>query len=288
MDCPNCHELVESNARFCGNCGQRLHLRRLGTASLRSYNSGYTLTLALRHSAETMTLMSVLCGLAGLAGALFVPVMGLALGVAGLMLGTVSRIYLNKSLRIIGLLLSALAVVVSLAAWTYAVRSDPRINPAVTRAVPADSSLKAVAELSTPCYSLGFVDELNVSNAAASCDASAFNGRTAAASTNAYKVYASTADIATANDFNNLAKMAVEKDVHENVPGYKVTNERYTTFAGSPAFVLTASDIAGQVSMVEAVVLHESLGGKNIFVIVHANTGPAADLQILESQWQWK
>lgn len=288
MECFNCHELVEEGARYCGNCGQRLSARRLGGAGIRGYNSGYTLMLALRHTSETTTLMSVLCGLTGLAGAFFVPVLGLTLGVAGLVFGTISKIYLNRLLRIIGLAVSALAVVAGLATWTYAVRSDPRVNSTVTRAKPADSSLQAAAVLSTPCYSLSFVDELNVSRSAGNCDVSAFNGRTAETSTNAYKVYASSADIPTANDFNNLAKSAVEKDVRTNIPGYKVSSEQYTSFAGSPAFVLTASDASGQVSMVEAVVMHKSPGGKNIFVIVHANTGTAADLQILESQWQWK
>jgi hypothetical protein len=294
MNCPNCHELTEDGAAYCGNCGHRLkgHAAEAGSVALRGYNngynSGYTLTLQMRHVSETHALMSLLCGVTGLAGALFFPFLGLALGLAGIVLGTVSRVYTSKATRLVGLVLSVLAILVGLAAWAHAVRNDPRINPNVARVAPADSEAQVSTGLATPCYSLSFVDELNISNKMNSCDMNAFNGSTLEASTNAYKIYASTVETGSVNDFTNLAKTAVEKDLAKTVPDFKIGSERASTFAGSPAFMVAASDSAQQVSVVEAIVYHQVSNGNNAFVIVHANNGASADLQILESQWQWK
>jgi hypothetical protein len=292
MYCPNCNEPTEQGATYCGNCGHILKKSQaLGTIGLRGYNSTYNSSynlVAVMHANEMHALMSLLCGIMGLAGTLFIPVVGLSLGVAGLVLGTVSRVYAKRTMHIAGLVLSALAILAGLATWTYAVRNDPRVNPDVSRVAPASREVQVAAGISTPCYTLNFVDELNISNDSSSCNMNAFNGKTIGASTNAYKVYASKADIGSVNDFANLAKGAVEKDIAKSVPDFKVTSEKVSTFAGSPSYTITASDPEGQVSLVESVVMHQVSNGNNIFVLVHANNSDTADLQILESQWQWK
>jgi hypothetical protein len=290
MNCPNCHEQVEDGAAYCGNCGQHIKhgAAALGAIGVRGVLPSYALVSPVRHAGETKALLSLLCGLVGLAGVLFIPLIGLMLGVAGIVLGTISRVYVQKAFHVTGLVFSSLAVLAGLAAWTYAARSDPRVNPSITRAQPSSSEVLVSASLSTPCYSLDFVDELNVANKDSSCDMSAYNGKTQADSTNVYKIYASKVGAASANDFTNLAKSAIEKDLAKSVPDFKINSERALIFAGSSGFLVTASDKARQVSLVEAAVLHDSPNGSNAFIIVHANNGPVADLQILESQWQWK
>lgn len=287
MECPNCQETIESNAAYCGNCGQALG-NKLGVISVQATAPGYEVALSKRHGGEMQALASLLCGAIGLAGTLFIPLAGLALGISGIVLGTLSRNYAKKTTHIIGLVLSILALLAGLAAWTYAIRSDPRVNPSVTRAEPSEQDVKVSDSLTTPCYSIGLVDELNISNQTNSCDMKAFNGSTLAGSTNAYKIYASKADVNSANDFTNLAKTAINKDIAQSVPSFRVTNEQVTSFAGSPAYSVTATSPDNKVSLIEAAVFHKTSDGNNVFILVHANSGPDVDLQLMESRWQWK
>jgi hypothetical protein len=180
MYCPNCHEPIEDGATYCGNCGSAVKSRTaaLGASGLRGITPSYALALPMQHAGETQALLSVLLGITGLAGTLFIPFVGLCFGVAGVVLGTVSRVYVKRTMHILGLGLSCLAIVAGLAAWAHAVRSDPRYNSGVSRTAPASKNVAISSSLSTPCYSLDFVDELNISRATNSCTLNAFNGRT--------------------------------------------------------------------------------------------------------------
>jgi hypothetical protein len=290
MNCPNCHEAVEAGAAFCGNCGHPVQGRAmaLGVASLTGSLPAYALPTPAQHTAELQATLSVLLGTAGIAGSMFIPFFGLGFGLLGIVMGTVSRTYSRKWTRFAGLVLSGLAVFAGLATWVYAVQTDPRFNPKVVRAAPESSSTAASSDLSTICYSLNFVDKLNIDKSSDSCDISAYNGSNIEDSTNAYKIIANQVDVTTANDFSNLAKQALEKDISKNLSGFIVSGEKVTTFANSPAYEITAHDKTGAIAIIEVAVMHESPNGKNIFVLVHANNGTSADLQILESQWQWK
>lgn len=289
MNCTNCHEPLEEDAAYCGNCGQSTKgtYAALGATSLSHEVPAYALTLPAQHDGEMQALASVLLGAAGLAGAMLIPVIGLSLGLLGIVTGTTKRVYTKKTLRIAGLFLSSIAILAGLASWVHAVSKDPRYNSNVARSQASDPSVIVGADFATPCYSLNFVDELNIKKDSNSCNISAFNGTSLDTSTNAYKVYANDTVISNTNDFMNQAKPAVEKDVAQNMPGFKITDQKVSTFAGSPAYVVNVSDAAQKVSMVEAVVFHKVSNGKNVFVLIHANSGPSADLQIMESQWQW-
>jgi hypothetical protein len=154
--------------------------------------------------------------------------------------------------------------------------------------VPASKITLVSANLSTPCYSVGFVDRLNISNSDGSCNMNAFNGQSLDSSTNAYKIYANKSQVSTASAFSTLAKAAIEKDVHSTLPTFTIDREQITTFAGSPAYAVYTSDPAHNIVLVEAAVLHKVASGPNIFVLVHAANGNNIDLSLLESQWQWK
>ena len=85
------------------------------------------------------------------------------------------------------------------------------------------------------------------------------------------------------------AKPALEKDVKENLPGFAVTSEKVSQFAGSPAYVVNTADRAHHLALVEAAVFHAvNGGGDNVFVLVHAVNGDSVDFGVLEANWQWK
>jgi hypothetical protein len=284
MTCPNCHQITEDGAAFCGNCGQPLVLATAATAT------AYALANPAQHSGETKALLALLLGLAGIVGALFFIPVGLALGIAGLVMGTMSRSSPKRGLSTAGLVFSSLAILASLASWTYAIRHDSKFSQSASSDAAPGVAAPAVAasDISTPCYSAGFVSELNVSNGSDSCDMSAFNGTTLDTSTNAYKIYADTSQNVNSNDYAGIFKPALEKDVSTNLPGFTIDSEGLGNFAGSPAYIVNSSDKVDGVAVVEAAVLHQAGPGENVFILVHAVSGPAADLTTLESQWQWK
>lgn len=214
--------------------------------------------------------------------------LGLAFGLLGIAMGTMSRSSNRRRLSTLGLVFSSLALLAGIGVWIYAIQHQN--TPAKTTTTnPIPSSISMVsADLSTPCYSVSFVDRLNISNHSGNCSMIAFNGQSLDNSSNAYKIFASQSQVHTESAFNTLAKTAIEKDVRDTLPSFTVNKEGVTTFAGSPAYAVYTSDTTHNVSLVEAAVLHETTAGDNIFIIVHAASGNSIDLNILESQWQWK
>ncbi len=241
-------------------------------------------------SGGTKALLALLLGLAGIISALFIALIGLVLGVAGLVMGTMSRSDAKRGLSTAGLVLSSVAILASLGVWTYATEHNPRLSQASSGTSAHDITASAVVAsgLTTPCYSAGFVDKLNVRNTAGSCDMSAYNGPTLGDSTNAYKVYADTSQTADARNFTSIVKPALEKDVKDNLAGFNIDSERAAQFAGSPAYIVSTSNASQHVAVTEAAVLHQVDTGDNVFILVHAINGSTADLSTLEAQWQWK
>jgi hypothetical protein len=250
---------------------------------------GYALAKPGQHTGETKALLALLFGIAGLAGALFMALIGLVLGLSGIVMGTMSRSGPKRGLSTAGLVFSSLAVLASLAVWTYAIRHDSRLSqnaPAANHA--ATTPAVTAANIATPCYSAGFVDRLNVTNKTDSCDMNAFDGKTLAASTNVYKIYADTSQTVNARNYAAIFKAALEKDVKNSLPGFMIDSEAATTFAGSPAYVVSTSDKVHKIALVEAAVFHQAGPGENVFILVHGINGSAAYLTTLEAQWQWK
>lgn len=289
MNCKNCKLPTEDNAAFCGNCGQ--HIGRAKTPAqlaLARTVPNYSIATPAQRSGETKALLSLLLGISGLIGALFMALFGLSLGIAGIVMGTMSRRSAKRSLSTVGMIISGLAVLLGLAVWTSAIKDNSKLTNPMSRADPSTLPVTTVSELTTPCYSLGFIDSLNVSSSSDSCNISAFNGETLASSSNAYKIYTNRSQITDVNSFMATAKTAIENDVQNNLPGATIVSQKVSTFAGSPAYVVNTVDKTSGIALVEAAVFHEVSNGDNIFILVHANQGETADLAILESQWQWK
>ena len=284
MNCPNCNQSVEADATFCGNCGQQLQAAA-ATANVPVPN--YAVTAPSQHAGEMKALLALLFGITGIVGSLFMALIGLALGIAGLVMGTMSRSSTKRGLSTVGLAVSSLAILVGLGVWTYAIKHNQSRSNDIASAqsnIPANLA----ADLSTPCYSIGFVSQLNISNSPPSCDMKAFNGQSLASSSDAYKIFANKAQIGNATTFATIAKQAIEKDIKNSLPGFVIDSQRLTTFAGSPAYVVNVSDPRHNIAAVEAAVLHQVGTGDNVFILVHATNGDTTDLRTLEAQWQWK
>lgn len=307
MNCPNCNQLAEDDAAFCGNCGHQLvphapkgrpvgshiasvlaHQPDSGTRGVQTATPTgtphYAVASPLQHVGEAQAVLSVLLGVLGIAGAFFSALIGLVLGIAGLVFGTLARNSVHRRISTAGIIVSSLAIVVSLGVWSFVIHKQNNLaNAEPKKTVNA----VAAADVSTPCYATGFIETLNVTKTADSCNMSAFNGHTLEASTKAYKVYAS--QIASVNNetFNAFAKEAVRNDIAATLPGFSIDSEQFTDFAGSPAYVVTASDRQG-VKVTEAVVLRQTRAGANVFVLVHASSKGQTDLSTMEAQWQWK
>jgi len=297
MNCPNCDEIVEDGAAFCGNCGEPLaahapdgkpvgpHIAQVLHNHPDTAVPDYAVTKPMQHHGETKAVLSLLLGVVGIIGAAFLALVGLVLGIAGLVLGTMSRNSVQKRFSTLGIVFSSIAIVASLGAWTYVIKQKSTDQ---SLAVANSADTIAASTLSTPCYSTGFIDTLNVNNKKDSCDMQAFNGTSIEESTRAFKVYAN--QIATVNPevFNQFAKKAVEKDVATNLPEFEIVNAKYAQFAGSPAYIVNLKNKSTGVTVTEAVVLRQVQAGANVFVLVYASGSGTGDLSTLEAQWRWK
>jgi fumarate reductase subunit D len=296
MNCKNCQQSLDEGAAFCGNCGQPVHytgknhglsapIAHAGATAVAAQFPRYALATPSFHSGEIKAVLSLLFGVIGIIGALLTVIVGLIFGIIGLVLGTMAHRTIRHRLSLIGSILSILAILINLGVWAYLIQHAQHVKHAN---LAAQAQTVASATLNTPCYSTGFIDQLNVSNTPDSCDMNAFNGPTAAESNNAYKVLADKVAVVNANNFETFAKRALEKDVQMSLPSFAIDSERYTAFAGSPAYIVTTHDTTRNVALVEAVVFHEASNGSNVFVLVHAAGGLPADLSTIERQWQWK
>ena len=227
--------------------------------------------------------MSLVIGTLGLIGALFLPIAGLILGLVGFILATLSRRLVRHGISTAGIIVSILAIVVGIGTWTYVVAHKSQSTQQVST---GSATTQATADLQTPCYTITFPRQFNVVHASGSCDMSAYNGDTLDNSSDAYKVYGVNTAVSGAG-FQAMAKQAIEKDVRQSLPSFSITNESSGNFAGSPAYFVTTNNGQG-VTLVEAVVLHQSSQSQNFFVFIHAVNGSSVNLNDLQSGWQWQ
>lgn len=248
----------------------------------------YALAIPNQHVGETPALLAVIFGVIGIAGAGFlIPIIGLVFGIAGLCMGTVSRRKTRRKLAIVGLIIATLAIVAGLAALVWNLEHDKNANQN-TQTGQSSTSSKSAAKLSTPCYSFNLVDTYNVSNSSGSCDATVFNGQSFSTSTNVYKIVATKAGTSNPGTFTQVAKQAIDADVQDNLPGFVITSQGPSSFAGSLAYTAYAANKSQDTAVVETGVLHQTSSGYNVFDVLHAVNGSSINLQTLEAEWQWK
>ena len=193
MNCPKCNQPVQEGAEFCGNCGQALTPTTAPApdatgqqaqmaqvlATPPTANTTPNLTVAQpatvvapaaaavtavpgSHPGETKAIVGLVLACLAIPAA-FIPILGLALGITGLVLGTISRQYYKKTLSLLAIIFGGLAIVLSLASWVYAVvhdpsSSNPNSRPAIVSNNDQNQSSSNLASdslqnISTACYS---------------------------------------------------------------------------------------------------------------------------------------
>jgi hypothetical protein len=292
MNCPRCHQPTETGAVFCGNCGFQLagtppQAPQQSQPFATSVPAYATAPASLPHTGDTKALISLIAGIFGIGGAI-IPIVGLVLGITGLVLGTLSRASHKKTLSMLGIIFSIIAILLSIAAWAYTIQHQ-KAEESRNKPSGSNSAAEASATISTPCYSVSFIQKMNTDHDQKdSCDVRAYEGTDIIASNDVYKVYGN--EVAAINDanFNDVAKKAIEKDVSNTLSGFEIVSEGPSQFAGSPAYIAHAVNKKENIAVVEAAVLHKVDAGYNIFSLVHATKGSDTDLRVLETQWQWK
>jgi len=309
MNCPNCHEPVETGSAFCGNCGRSFSLSTISqvlgnespdtgmtqtffpvtsTAGAAVRLPSYAVPSTVEQRNHLKATLSVVLGLVGVAGSINMPISGVILGFAGIVLSTMSMRSIKHTLSRLGLVASIISVIAGGATWVYAVTNNQNLVNQNSKSISKTNSAPTLVanSVATPCYSVKFATKLNVENTADSCFMNVFNAVSINQSTDAYKILATVSSV-TINNFALVAKQSLEADVKQSLSGFTVTKEAAGIFAASPAFYITADNGSG-VSVIEAAVLHLTKHGENFFVLVHAANSTPVDLLDLQLGWQWQ
>lgn len=302
MNCPQCNKTVEQGAVFCGNCGQSLTSAPIAPTYVPAPNvqplsqqvpppgfqpavPGYAAATPLQQKQETKALLSVIFGSVAIPFCL-IPIIGLVIGIAGAVLGTLSRGSAKKTLSTIGLIISCIAILAALGMWAYNL-NQKNTEKKRNKSTGESTAIVSTSIIRTPCYSISFTKTMNTDNDKNdSCDVRAYEGPTIEQSNVIYKVYGNQVNNITNENFHNIAKTALEKDISATLPGFTIDSERTAEFAGSPAYIVNATN--GEIAVVEAAIFRKVGAGYNLFSVVHATKGKTTDLKALEAQWQWK
>jgi hypothetical protein len=288
MNCPNCNEPVEPGAVFCGNCGQKLSDQDVNLKLNADIIPEYSEPNLVEQTRRTEESMSLVFGVVGVVGSLFVPLAGIVIGLTGVVMASLTVRRGKDLVNIFGAVISIIAILTGIGAWIHASSVQKASISKVNNSAAVTNSSDAVSTnyVQTPCYKMNFTSKLNIQNVPGNCNMNAFNGATFVLSTEAYKVYATKTNY-TSDGFVAMAKQAIDKDVKLSLATFTVSHEESGVFAASPAYFVTVSNGQG-VSIIEAVALHPTTSGENFFVFVHAVLGDQADLHDLQLGWQWK
>lgn len=314
VNCPNCGQPTEAGAAFCGNCGYPLRADTLSPIA-KAYTAGagdtpasaitprtlhpaaigavatagipsYARTSTHPHN-QVRAALALTCGIIGVAGGFLIPIIGIALGITGIVLGSLAPRSSKRGVKVAGIVVSGIAVLVGLAVWVYVVAHNPNLRQSLASQQPSAKDGVTSLSVMTPCYSVSLPSQLNVDNASGSCELDAYNGSTIANSSNTYKVLSTNVPAVTAANLSATAKNALESDVAANLPGSTVTSARSGIFAGDPAYFIQAHQSSQNTAVAEVAVLHKGATSNNFFVLVHVTTGTSTDLSKLEQKWQW-
>lgn len=317
MKCPQCDEAVEPGAAFCGNCGRALtadtnssdvagsapqpapidHAPSDETvvAAAPTPLPAYAVVDPAESKREPKAMVGLIISIIAIPAAV-IPFLGVALAVMGIVVSARARSMTKRVMHHMSVGFAILALVLSVVAYMYNLQqynSQAKSKDTVSAQQPADKGQAVAAQatidkvIDTPCYSVVVPDLQNVDQVKDSCNTRLFNAETLAASDQVFTVDTVRQPSITAANFADVSKQLVENYVKNSLPDYTITAQRASTFAGSPSYVVSASN-RSKVSVQMAVVLRAVEHGENIFVLVHGLSEGQADISMVEKTWQWK
>jgi hypothetical protein len=236
-------------------------------------------------SGEIIAILAVLAGALGIPGAL-IPIVGLVLGTASVVLGSLSLKTTKHALGLVGMIIGIIAILLSLGTWAFVAahgatsHSNTSRQGSTTSPISTASTAAGAQSATTPCYVATFPSSLALTQGKTSCTLTA---RTQAEE---YTVNSSSNNSVTESNFASIAKQSLEQTTKSI--GITVQGEQNAVFAGSTAFVVQGYYNANNQKTIVAVVLHPTADGENLFIIEHVMLTGAVDLNAIESSWQWK
>jgi hypothetical protein len=280
MKCNHCGAEVNAGATFCGNCGQPMTPTQGPAQPVATYNPAGVAVPSPTLPKNTKATLAMVFGILGLVGWL-IPILGCALAIAAIVLGTTSMKQPHKSFAVAGIILAIPVLGLSIFAWVKNAETIMENQKAKT-AQQSNAPGVISSSLDTPCYSANFGEDFKIVQSSGSCTAKASNS----SSTDIYNFKA----IASNKKAEELEQVS-QKDM-DNVlglfAGSKITNKTASTFAGSPAYVYNFSISSLGTIGTAIYIRRESLDSINTFIVVRETTGSDSSLNNLESTWQWK
>lgn len=281
MQCPQCQQITPDDAAFCGNCGAPLTVGSAEQAGLQDVTAVAVAAESFTdrvHDHSGKAIGGFVIALFGLA-AWLVPVAGLAIGLLGLVLGTVAFHSRRRVFARSGIALSVIVLAASLFMWVH---SAQRLG-AIAQAQGSDSASGALQSVVTPCYSTKVSVRMQLSGEKASCT---FTG-TDPLSGEQQSVKVLNVPGLTAANLADAAEPDV-RSVVNSVANGRLQAERSTLFAGSVAYMALISTSNGSGGVIEYVYYPTSAG--NLIILTHSLVHPQGNdtLGSLETNWSWQ
>ena len=231
------------------------------------------------HAGETKAVVGLILGIIGIPAAL-IPLIGLALGIAGLILGTIARSHYKRTLSMLAIIFSSLAILVSLGSWVYFAAHVLQQQKTGSGSSATSTSSSSLSVISTPCYSVR-IDQSLGKSAPSGCNFDAVG------TSQEYVAEGVTNSNVTPDNLSQVGQAALAKAASSL--GGTITDGQMGQFAGSPAYIAHMNLASENVNGIYAVVLHATSGGNNVFITGHAvKNGQQVSFGLLESNWHWK
>lgn len=281
--CPNCNEPIEEGAIFCGNCGHRLMTQTPQTSGQIGNVPTYS-KFRIYHR-KHWPAYSVIFGIVGIASSLFIPIVGLVIGIVSIILSTSSiKEKNNKKYRISGLIIGIIAVIIAILSIVISVNHKDLYNNAPS------SSTNSSIYVTTPCYEIRFSTLFNFSNTNKnSCNTIAYYGPSLRQANQLYKIEATYSPSFNPTNLNTMADNAITADMATNLKGFQIISKHSTTFDNSDAYYIIADNPKSGLSVIEEIVYHPSVKTNyNIFVIVRSEFSKTINLNALKKAFVWK
>lgn len=285
--CPKCHDNVENGALFCGNCGFKLvasNNKRVDSLALANGISVPTYAFPHSHYKQHWAAMSLALCILAVSFSYLVPILGLGLAIAGLMMSTSSYRVTHSWLKVGSLIFAILAIMISIGFWVRAVVNEPKLSSTASQAN------KTSVNVVTPCYQLTFSSLINTNNTKGGCSLTAYNGQTLNKSSGVLNITASNVNNLNNRNFINYARNNLSNYISNEMPSYLTTTNSSDYFASNPSYYLKAySSYTNNSVILEAIYVNKTgiTNKDNYFLIRYIKKGQSVNLNNFEKTWSW-